>query len=131
MPDMAGPGPQPPAAAPMAAPTAQAGKREAALVKVRLAMKTLAAAVEGLGFDSKEGKAAIEILAKGAKAFGKTEDGADELVPQEAKQLAQVAGGAGAPPPGGPPMGPPGMGGPPGMPPMGPKVPGVGGLPGM
>ena len=114
----------------MAAPTAQAGKREAALVKVRLAMKTLAAAVEGLGFDSKEGKAAIEILAKGAKAFGKTEDGADELVPQEAKQLAQVAGGAGAPPPGGP-AGPPGMGGPPGMPPMGPKVPGVGMPPGM
>lgn len=124
MPD---PGLQPPAAAPMAAPAPQKGNREQALMKVRMAAKVLASAVDSLGFDTPEGKAAIKILGDFAKHFGKTEDGANELVPEEAKQMAQIAGPQGAP--GG---GPPGA--PPGMPPqggMGPRVPGVGQLPGM
>ena len=125
MPDMAAPGGQPPAAAPMSAPSPQAGLKEQALVKMRLGAKVIEQAVAGLGFDSPEGKAAIKILGLMAKHFGKHEDGADELVPEEAKQLAQAAGGKQGPP-GMPPGGPPGGGMPPGM-----AVPGVGKLPGM
>ena len=121
MPDISAPQAVPqPDAGPMAKPEPKDGMKEQALVKVRMAAKIMQSVLPVLGYDTEEGKAALAIVGQFAKHFGKSEDDANELLPEEAKQMAAIAA---------PVMGQGGSQGP--APPMGARVPGVGQLPGM
>jgi hypothetical protein len=102
-----------PSASPMSTPQPAAGMKEQALVQVRLATKILEKSLPAFGYETEEGKAILDILQKCAKAFGKTEDKQDELMPAELKQVMQsIAGGPK------PPSGAQGAGGPPPAQPM-------------
>lgn len=117
------PGMGAPASAPMSTPQPNAGEKQAAMAQVQMAMDVLERALPGLGSETEEGQAIINVLGSLSKSFGGAQRAkSKELVPAEIQNmLAALPKGAGGAPggmPGGAPMPGGGMPHPP-MPPMG------------
>jgi hypothetical protein len=85
----------------MMTPQKAAGQHASAKAKVMIAQKVLQGAMAEMDLNTPEGKGVLEILAKMAKVFGKSEEDAQQIMPAELMQALQPAAGPGAPP-GGP-----------------------------
>ncbi len=101
-----------PGGSPMMTPQKPGGQHAQAKVKVAVAQKMLALAAAEMDPSSKEFQEVLKASSLLAKAFGKSEDESQQLMPAEVKQALQPGMGPGAPPGGPPPGAPPG--GPPG-----------------
>lgn len=99
-----------PVSSPMAKPEVKEGDKMGAMVQVQMAIKILEKSLQGLGTQSEEGAAVIDVLGKLSKTFGHHKDKSNELIPAELLSLIgsimpKGPAGAGA-----------GAGGQPGMP---------------
>lgn len=89
----------------MMTPQKPAGNQASAKAKVMVAQKVLQGAMAEMDLNTAEGKAVLEILAKMTKAFGKSEEDSQQIMPAELMQALQPAAGPGAAPGGAPPPG--------------------------
>lgn len=86
-------------------PQKAAGNQASAKAKVMVAQKVLQGAIAEMDLNTPDGKAVLEILAKITKAFGKSEEDSQQIMPAELMQALQPAAGPGAAPGGAPPPG--------------------------
>jgi hypothetical protein len=109
-------GNNPPAAAPMATPQPEEGKKQGASAQIHMAIAILEQTLSSFGSGSEEGEAVLKALTTLGHQFGSEREKGRELIPSEIMNLmSTLPQGAGAPPPQAQPK--PGMapGGMPGM----------------
>lgn len=80
---------QPPLSAPMATPEPKAGRKEAALVNVSMALDLLEQTLPALGSETEEGKRVMSALSSLTALVGKKKARTDELQQAEIMQLLQ------------------------------------------
>lgn len=103
-PAAAGGGPPPPGAAAPMTPQQPKGEQASADASVQVAIRMLEHSLVAHGSHSEKGKAIMTSLTHLAKAFGKDEDKAQEIMPAEVKTALMAPSG---PPGGGPQQGAP------------------------
>lgn len=96
-----------PAGAPMTTPQQPEGDRRNAMVTVQIATQLLEQAIGGLGPDSEEGQAVLDVVGRLDKKFGEQRAKSKELMPAELMSMmsamkpdavAQAMGGGAKPP---------------------------------